>query len=190
MTGEQIDDFLEARAASVETSMSGDFGSASMNCLKEDFDDEDVIVNLDTGTYFSLDKTGALIWEQRFLHFLTDVIYYRFAIGSPTVDPETGNVLCVTSAGLLCSFTPDGQLRWQHATMSEFGRLIFPNGRTGSVIVDGELAIIHMTTSGWGPQGPARERFFAFDKDTGECVWTSTPGGRKRVAIVPSSFKL
>jgi predicted Zn-dependent peptidase len=39
MTGDEIDDFLEARAAFVETGMGGDEGSASMNCLKEDFDD-------------------------------------------------------------------------------------------------------------------------------------------------------
>jgi len=39
MDGDSIDDYLESRAAFVETGMGGDFGSASMNCLKEDFDD-------------------------------------------------------------------------------------------------------------------------------------------------------
>ena len=39
MTGDEIDDFLEARAASVETSVSTGVGFASMGCLKEDFDD-------------------------------------------------------------------------------------------------------------------------------------------------------
>jgi zinc protease len=39
MTGDQIDDFLEARAAFVETGIGGDSGSAGMNCLKQDFDD-------------------------------------------------------------------------------------------------------------------------------------------------------
>ncbi|MCP3980906.1 MAG: hypothetical protein GY716_16510 [bacterium] len=39
MTGDEMDDFLEARAASVETSMGGDSGFASMNCLAEDFDE-------------------------------------------------------------------------------------------------------------------------------------------------------
>jgi len=39
MTGDRIDDFLEVRAASVETGIGGDSGSASMNCLKQDFDD-------------------------------------------------------------------------------------------------------------------------------------------------------
>ena len=125
-----------------------------------------------------LDETnGTLIWEKRFPHFLTDIIYHRFALGSPTIDAKTGNIFCMTSAGVLCSFTPSGDLRWRHATISEFGRLVFPNGRTGSVTLTEELAILHMTSSGWGPQGPARDRFFAFDKQTGECVWVSTPGG-------------
>ena len=38
MTGDQIDDFLAARAASVETFIGDDAGSASMDCLKQDFD--------------------------------------------------------------------------------------------------------------------------------------------------------
>ncbi|MEE8278799.1 MAG: pitrilysin family protein, partial [Thermoanaerobaculia bacterium] len=39
MSGDEIDDFLEARAASVETRISDVAGFASMNCLQEDFDD-------------------------------------------------------------------------------------------------------------------------------------------------------
>ncbi len=38
MTGDQIDDFLAARAASVETFIGDDAGSASMDSLKQDFD--------------------------------------------------------------------------------------------------------------------------------------------------------
>jgi outer membrane protein assembly factor BamB len=131
---------------------------------------EEVLVCLD-------ENTGERIWEQRFQHFLTDIIYYRFAIGSPTIDAATGNVFCITSAGLLCSFTADGELRWQHALGAEYGRLVFPNGRTGAVALTDEHVVLHMTTSGWGPQGPARGRFFAFDKDDGASAWTSTPGG-------------
>jgi len=39
MDGDAMDDYLESRAAFVETGMGGDVGTASMNCLKEDFDD-------------------------------------------------------------------------------------------------------------------------------------------------------
>jgi len=38
MTGDQIDDFLAARAASVETFIGDDAGGASMECLTQDFD--------------------------------------------------------------------------------------------------------------------------------------------------------
>jgi predicted Zn-dependent peptidase len=38
-TGDQMDDFLAARAASIETGMGEDAGFASMDCLKPDFDD-------------------------------------------------------------------------------------------------------------------------------------------------------
>ena len=39
LTGDQIDDFLEARAAMVETNVGIDSGSASLSCLKQDFHD-------------------------------------------------------------------------------------------------------------------------------------------------------
>jgi zinc protease len=38
-TGDEIDDFLAARAASVETGIGDDAGTAGMDCLKADFDD-------------------------------------------------------------------------------------------------------------------------------------------------------
>jgi zinc protease len=49
-TGDQLDDFLEQRAAKVETGSGGDSTSVSWSCLKEDFDDvfrvfEDVLKN-------------------------------------------------------------------------------------------------------------------------------------------------
>ncbi len=39
MTGDQIDDFLEKRAATIDTGVAVDSGSASLWCLKQDFDD-------------------------------------------------------------------------------------------------------------------------------------------------------
>jgi zinc protease len=39
LTGDQIDDFLAARAATIETGLGEDSGFASMDCLKADFDD-------------------------------------------------------------------------------------------------------------------------------------------------------
>ena len=123
------------------------------------------------------ESTGKKLWEHHFTDFLTDIIYYRFSIGSPTIDPATGKVFCWSTAGLLNCFTADGQLVWQHSMSSEYGRLTFPNGRTGAPLVDGDLVIVHTPTAGWGPHAPARDRFYAFDKNSGEPIWSSTPGG-------------
>ena len=131
---------------------------------------EEMIVCLD-------EHTGKKVWDHRFTDFISDTIYYRYAIGSPTIDPETGNVLCMSTAGLLNCFTAGGKLLWQKSLMSEYGRLSFPNGRTGAPLVTGQLCIVHIINSGWGTQAPARDRFFAFDKKTGESVWSCTPGG-------------
>jgi outer membrane protein assembly factor BamB len=122
-------------------------------------------------------SSGRLLWEHGFTDFISDIIYHRFAIGSPTIDPHTGNVYCMSTAGLLNSFTADGKLRWQKSLMSEYGRLTFPNGRTGAPLLADGLCIVHVISSAWGAHGPARDRFLAFDLHSGESIWSSTPGG-------------
>lgn len=121
--------------------------------------------------------TGKLVWEQRFNDFLSDIIYDRYAIGSPTVDAETGNVYVLTSAGIFACFTGDGKPVWQHSLMEELGRLTFPNGRTGGPVVDADLVLIRGISSNWGADGPAMDRIYAFDKRSGGLVWSSSPGG-------------
>jgi outer membrane protein assembly factor BamB len=122
--------------------------------------------------------TGAMLWEHRENDFLSDTIYRRYATASPAVDPETGNVYVQFTAGQFAAFTADGKLLWEHSMMEEFGRLTFPNSRTASPLVDAELAITRGITSSWGAHGPAGDRFYAFDKKTGELVWSSSPGDR------------
>lgn len=122
------------------------------------------------------ETTGRLIWEERFPDFLSDNAYARYAIGSPAIDPDTGSVYVLSTAGELAGFTPDGKTLWRRSLMEEFGRLTFPNGRTGSPMILGDLVIARGITSNWGGDGPARDRFYAFDKSTGELVWSSTPG--------------
>lgn len=127
---------------------------------------------------FCLDQdSGKLLWEHRYADFLTDLIYTRYAIGSPTIDPATGNLFAMTSAGLLHCYTPDGELLWRRSLMEDLGRLSFPNGRTGAPLILGDQVIIHFIFASWGPLGPARDRFFSFDKRDGRVLWDSTPGG-------------
>lgn len=120
--------------------------------------------------------TGERIWEAAFNDYLSDTVYERYAIGSPTVDAETGNVYLQTTCGLFVCFSGDGKPLWEVSLMERFGRLTFPNGRTGAAVIDDDLVITRGITSYWGADGPARDRFYAFDKKTGDLVWSSTPG--------------
>ncbi|MEO6184113.1 MAG: PQQ-binding-like beta-propeller repeat protein, partial [Verrucomicrobiota bacterium] len=115
-------------------------------------------------------ETGKKLWEKRYNDYLSDTIYLRYSTSSPAVDPETGNVYIQGTQGILAAFTADGKLLWQHSLMEEFGRLTFPNSRTASPIIDDDLVITRGITANWGAQGPAGDRFYAFDKKTGQLV--------------------
>ena len=123
-------------------------------------------------------ETGKQLWVHRFNDFLSDTIYLRYSTSSPAIDAETGNVYVSGTQGLFTCFDRDGKLLWQHSLMEELGRLTFPNSRTASPRIDQELVITRGITSNWGANGAAGDRFYAFDKRTGELVWTSSPGER------------
>src|SRR5205085_1428437 len=82
--------------------------------------------------------------------------------------------------GILACFDSNGKLLWHHSLMEEFGRLTFPNSRTASPLIDKDLVMTRGITANWGAQGPAADRFYAFDKKTGGLVWASSPGDRPR----------
>lgn len=125
-------------------------------------------------------ETGELLWRHLYNDYLSDTIYLRYATAAPAVDPETGNVYLQGTQGKLACFTADGELVWDRPLMEEFGRLTFPNARTATPLIDGDLVITRGITANWGAQGPAQDRFYAFDKKTGELVWASSPGDRPR----------
>ncbi len=122
------------------------------------------------------EDSGKVIWERGVHDFMSDTIYDRYSIGSVAVDTETGNVIASTTFGLVTCYDSEGNEVWQHSMIERFGRLTFPNGRAGAPVIDGDLVIIRGVTSYWGSDGPARDRFFGFDKKTGKLIWTSTPG--------------
>jgi len=125
-------------------------------------------------------ETGKQFWEVVFNDFISDTIYERYSIGSPVIDSETGHIFLMTTNGQFVSITPDGKVAWKISMMETFGRLTFPNGRSGAPVIEGRLVIVRGITSNWGAQGPARDRFYAFDKKSGKLVWSSTPGVRPR----------
>ena len=128
--------------------------------------------------------TGEKKWQKQYSDYISDVVYNRYGIGSPVIDAETGNVYLQMSNGRCVALTAEGEELWEVSLMEELSRLTFPNGRTGSAAIEGPLVIFHCVTANWGKTGPARDRFYAFDKLTGELVWYSTPGVRP----VDSSF--
>ena len=121
-------------------------------------------------------SSGEVLWERLHSDFISDIVYNRYGVGAACIDSATGNVYFQTSPGLLIGYDSDGNKLWERSLMEEFARLTFPNGRTGGPCVDGDLVIIHAITANWGKQGPARDRFYAFDKKSGDLVWSSTPG--------------
>jgi outer membrane protein assembly factor BamB len=125
-------------------------------------------------------ETGKKLWQRLFSDFLSDTVYLRYATASPTVDSETGAIYIQGTQGILASFSPDGTLRWSHSLMEKFGRLTFPNSRTATPAIDGDLVITRGITANWGTHGPAGDRFYAFDKRTGELVWASSPGAQPK----------
>ncbi len=125
-------------------------------------------------------ETGKLLWKHLYNDFLSDTIYLRYATASPAVDPETGNIYIQGTQGILAAFTPDGKPLWSHSLMENFGRLTFPNGRTATPLIDGDLVITRGIMANWGAQGPARDRFLAFDKKSGAIVWSSSPGDQPK----------
>lgn len=125
------------------------------------------------------ERTGEVLWEDVWADHLSDVIYDRYSIGAPTIDPETGNVFLLSTAGVLRCYSPDGEVRWEKSLMEDLGRLTFPNGRTGSPVIDEDRCIVHVITAHWGPTfGPAGDHWYAFDKDTGDFFWECRPGVR------------
>ncbi len=121
--------------------------------------------------------TGKPVWEKQFRDFISDTAYNRYAIGSPAYDAETKQVYLQTTNGyFVCCDAATGDIKWRHSLMEAVGRITFPNGRTGAPVVEGDTVIVHVITANWGAAGPANDRFYAFDKRTGELVWF-TGGG-------------
>jgi len=141
---------------------------------------EAVDPNLQEGIACFDAETGKKLWSRLYNDFISDTIYLRYATATPAIDPETGNVFMQGTQGILAGFTPDGRSLWRKSLMEEFGRLTFPNARTASPLIDGDLVITRGITANWGAQGPAADRFYAFDKNTGELVWASSPSDRPK----------
>jgi outer membrane protein assembly factor BamB len=122
--------------------------------------------------------TGKVIWEYKFNVYQSDVPPHRVGWASPAADPETGNIYAMGVDAELVALSKDGKRLWDRSIGEEFAAFTTHGGRTASPIIDGDLVIVSAAISSWGTQANRLHRFIAFDKRTGDIVWTSSPGGR------------
>jgi outer membrane protein assembly factor BamB len=123
--------------------------------------------------------SGKVAWEQRFSIYLSDVPQGRVGWASPAVDRETGNIYVFTVAGQLVAVSPDGKVLWDRSLAEEYGVITTHGGRTTSPIIDGDKVVLNALLQNWGPDlGRPGNRYFAFDKRTGQTIWVSSPQAR------------
>jgi outer membrane protein assembly factor BamB len=122
---------------------------------------------------------GKIVWERRFSQYLSDVPQHRAGWASPAVDPATGNIYMFTVSAELIALASDGTILWDRSLPEEYGAITTHGGRTTSPIVEGDLVILNTLIQNWGADlGRPGNRYFAFDKKTGQTVWISSPQAR------------
>ena len=122
--------------------------------------------------------TGKTVWEKLFPVYLTDIPAHRVAWASPAVDPATGHIFTFGGNAHLRGFSPDGKQLWERSLVEEYGAVTTHGGRAVSPVVDGDRIIVSTLISAWGTLGRGGNRYFAFDKKTGQTVWISSPQAR------------
>jgi len=122
--------------------------------------------------------TGKMIWEYRFNVFQSDVPAHRVGWASPAVDPETGNIYAFGGGATVLALNKDGKLLWQRSLGEENAAFTTHGGRTESPVIDGDLVIVSSPISSWGTMAARSHRFVAFDKRTGDIMYSANPGGR------------
>lgn len=121
--------------------------------------------------------SGKKLWEHYLDVYLSTVPFNRVGWASVVGDPETGNLYVPGVGGLLVAFDRAGKIVWKRALAEELGFYSGFGGRTHTPMIDEDRLILSFVNTGWGEQGPPRNRTFAFDKRTGALLWVSTPGG-------------
>jgi len=118
-------------------------------------------------------KTGEVIWESIHNVFLSDTPAERVGWSSPVGDPETDQVY---KLGVGCLFQcldgKTGKIVWERSLLEEYGMLSTYGGRTNFPVIFENLVIVSGVHTGWAETALPAHRFMAFDKRSGEVVWT------------------
>ena len=120
--------------------------------------------------------TGRKLWEYRLNVYHTTVPWNRVGWANPVVDPETGYIYVQGVGGTFLCLDEVGGLVWKRSLGEDFGFLSGYGGRTQTPVIDEERLYVTFSSAGWGKLAPPRHRTFAFDKQTGNPLWVSTPG--------------
>ena len=122
-------------------------------------------------------ETGEHLWEHRFNVYQTTVPWTRVGWGNVTGDRDTGYIYLQGVGGLFfCLDSKDGRVVWMRNFIEELGFMEGYGGRTQTAALDENRVVITFSNTSWGDQARPLHRTFAFDKRTGELLWTSTPG--------------
>jgi outer membrane protein assembly factor BamB len=119
--------------------------------------------------------SGQLLWERHIGVYHTAVPFTRVGWASPAADLETGRIYVHSVGGWLVCYDAKGAVVWSRFLTEDFGHLSGYGGRTQSPVIEGDLLLLSFVSSGWGDQAAPRGRYWAFDKNTGDLVWVSTP---------------
>lgn len=120
--------------------------------------------------------SGEKLWEFRFNVYQTTVPWNRVGWANVTGDPATGYLYVQGVGGLFfCLDSRDGRIVWQHNFIEEYGFMEGYGGRTQTPTIDDERVYITFANTSWGDQARPLHRVWAFDKQTGEPLWTSAP---------------
>ena len=118
--------------------------------------------------------TGKILWENKFNVYLSDVPDTRVAWSCCVGDPTTGRVYAMGVCGYFqCIDGDTGKTLWSHSLSEEFGLLSTYGGRTNVPVIFDDLVLISAVCTSWGDQARPVHRFLAFNKATGELVWTN-----------------
>ncbi|MEQ9411063.1 MAG: PQQ-binding-like beta-propeller repeat protein [Fuerstiella sp.] len=122
--------------------------------------------------------TGEIIWEDQFNVFETDIPAPRVGWASMVGDPETGHVYLHSVSGLFRCYDRDGKVIWEKSLLEDFGKISGYGGRTQTPIIDENRIIVGFFGLNWGRFGapPPKMTYYAFDKSSGELLWTSPVG--------------
>jgi outer membrane protein assembly factor BamB len=116
----------------------------------------------DQDTIFCFDaNTGDSVWKHSYAAPLDAKYYEGGTSATPTVAGD--HVYTVSKRGIIhCLGAADGKVVWTKNLQEELGAKIPEWGFAGSVLIEGDLAILNFGTAG-----------VALDKKTGKVVWSS-----------------